>query len=295
LIVTAGLVSYNLRNDQLYNELVGRAANIERSLGVPDGAFANRPAPSLSLRLPFGRVWPMAHDSGVALIYAASITLWLFIVLFSLIQLPYDGDTPSWWARAADLLVAIAIVAGAVSWIAAEKRIRRGAMRAAVGYAVKLASGGFDEAPRSRDFLTLCAGLRDKDVARSSDFWDLLEGLPREDGEPDWLTRRPKPSHKGNLDQARRTVQERAEYYASIKDNAPLGATTGFGHRRRHHHARRTLWASSRTFLRGGSTTSQRNASKVCYSRSRACPAQRVGLGGVERDPEVPVIVELRI
>jgi hypothetical protein len=49
LVATLGLATYNARNDQLYDELVGRAASIERSLGLPDGYFANRPRPWLDV------------------------------------------------------------------------------------------------------------------------------------------------------------------------------------------------------------------------------------------------------
>jgi hypothetical protein len=43
-IVTLCLATYNLRNDQHYDELVARASQIEREcLNLPHGAFANRP------------------------------------------------------------------------------------------------------------------------------------------------------------------------------------------------------------------------------------------------------------
>src|SRR4051794_14592416 len=45
LAVTFGLVTYNARNDQLYDTLIARAASIERRLDDPDGAFSNRPRP----------------------------------------------------------------------------------------------------------------------------------------------------------------------------------------------------------------------------------------------------------
>ena len=51
LAATIAIAAYNKRNDQLYDQLVGRAAEIERELGTPDGAYANRLAPWLSFRL----------------------------------------------------------------------------------------------------------------------------------------------------------------------------------------------------------------------------------------------------
>jgi hypothetical protein len=55
LVVTIGLVTYNTRNDQLYDTLVARAAAIERNLGIPDGAFANRPRAWFRLARGHGR------------------------------------------------------------------------------------------------------------------------------------------------------------------------------------------------------------------------------------------------
>jgi hypothetical protein len=64
---TIGLITYNARNDQLYDELVGRAAAIERSLGLPEGTFANRPRPWLTIHVPaVDRKWKVDHRTGVA-------------------------------------------------------------------------------------------------------------------------------------------------------------------------------------------------------------------------------------
>ena len=42
LIITHIVLTYHTRNDQLYDALIGRASAIERSLGLPDGAYATR-------------------------------------------------------------------------------------------------------------------------------------------------------------------------------------------------------------------------------------------------------------
>src|SRR4051812_46301320 len=79
LLVTVALATYNDRNDQLYDMLVGRAASVEWQLGLYDGAFANRPASWFSITLPVvRRSWKINHRNPVALIYGASTALWLF-------------------------------------------------------------------------------------------------------------------------------------------------------------------------------------------------------------------------
>ena len=86
LFVTIGVATYNARNDQLYDALVGRAASIERSLGLPDGEFATRPTAWLVLRL-LGRDWKIDHGTAIRTIYGASIALWLFGALAAVLEI----------------------------------------------------------------------------------------------------------------------------------------------------------------------------------------------------------------
>ena len=75
LAVVLGLITYSVRNDQLYDELVGRAADIERSLGILDGSFGFRPR--AWLRLSLGPLdWTLNHGNALALIYGATVVVW---------------------------------------------------------------------------------------------------------------------------------------------------------------------------------------------------------------------------
>jgi hypothetical protein len=94
LFATLGLITYNARNDQLYNELIGRAKSIERSLGLHDGMFANRPASWLSLRFP-GFTWKVDHSTGIRTIYMATIALWLYGVLAPLLLWAWKANWPT--------------------------------------------------------------------------------------------------------------------------------------------------------------------------------------------------------
>lgn len=73
-VVTLAFATYNARNDQLYDALIGRAAALERAMGLPDGAYAHRPGSWLALA---GGLWPIEHRFPVALTYGASFALWL--------------------------------------------------------------------------------------------------------------------------------------------------------------------------------------------------------------------------
>jgi hypothetical protein len=166
LVATIGLVTYNTRNDQLYDELVGRAASIERSLGLPDGAFANRPYAWLSIPL-VGTSWKVDHRTGVATIYIASIAFWIFTLLESLLSTLASLPAPqaSQFAPIAALGLAIVATWGAVRLITHQKQRRRNEMRRLAAEAVQKASStdfDFSRAAENRELIELCVELSDE-------------------------------------------------------------------------------------------------------------------------------------
>jgi hypothetical protein len=160
LAVTIGLVTYNTRNDQLYDTLVARAAAIERNLGIPDGAFANRPR--AWFRLVGGR-WKVDHRTAVSTIYKASIALWLFGALHAVIEMaqhPLSRWISLTWA---DLIAVVAAVALTIlgSWLVERERQRAGNhLRRTAAKAVNLAEK-FELAVLAdcEDFRSLCEEL----------------------------------------------------------------------------------------------------------------------------------------
>jgi hypothetical protein len=77
LVVTVCIATYNKRNDQLYDELVSRAAELERvHLGLVHGAFSQRPTTWLK----YG-VIPVQHRWPIGLLYAATAALWAFMLV----------------------------------------------------------------------------------------------------------------------------------------------------------------------------------------------------------------------
>jgi hypothetical protein len=73
-VVTLCIATYDKRNDQHYDELVSRAAELERELQIEHGSFSNRPKPWLK----YGFV-PVEHRWPIGLIYAAAASLWAYL------------------------------------------------------------------------------------------------------------------------------------------------------------------------------------------------------------------------
>jgi len=183
LVATIGLVTYNTRNDQLYDELIGRAASIERSLGLADGAFANRPRPWFTIRF-LGFNWKVDHRTGVGTIYAASVALWLFLLMASVLALASGSDprlsagqssvsAPSARAQIAALALAVLATCIATGLIKSQRKRREKDMRRLAADAVRTALAiDLSQAARDEQLLSLCEKLsgekRDTIIARAS-------------------------------------------------------------------------------------------------------------------------------
>jgi hypothetical protein len=129
LFVTIGLATYNYRNDQLYDALVGRAASIERQLGLSDGSFANRPRAWLVVRVS-KLSWGINHRAPVALIYSASIGLWIFSACAAGVQLGWGHEAAPRGFLAAAIVPAIAVPIVAALILKRQRDERKKGMRA---------------------------------------------------------------------------------------------------------------------------------------------------------------------
>jgi hypothetical protein len=105
LVVTVCIATYNKRNDQLYDELVSRAAELEREhLDLPRGAFAQRPTTWLR----YGGI-PVQHRWPVGLLYAATAALWAYLLVKAVLaNLPLQ-QTAVWCLEA---LAPISVILG---------------------------------------------------------------------------------------------------------------------------------------------------------------------------------------
>jgi hypothetical protein len=175
LVATLGLATYNERNNQLYNELVGRAASIERSLGLTDGYFANRPRSWLDVPLGIFR-WSVDHGTGVSTIYGASVALWASGILAPILEFvrsvcPFLGLSRFAVKDAAlvvnfvALVVAIVLTVLGILVIARHKKNRVEKLRKCAAEAVKAATGlQLGRVAKCEKFLLLCVDLSGKEL-----------------------------------------------------------------------------------------------------------------------------------
>jgi glycerophosphoryl diester phosphodiesterase len=170
LVVTLGLVTYNTRNDQLYDELVGRAAAIERSLDIPDGAFANRPKPWLTIRFPRVK-WKIDHGTALSTIYAASIALWLFGVVAYVLEYGRRAylamglpsivvRDPSAWVNFIAVIIAIIVTLLGSRFISRQEKTRSQDMKRLAACAVRKAIGrSMSQVAGDQELIKVCAKL----------------------------------------------------------------------------------------------------------------------------------------
>lgn len=136
-VVTAGLATYNARNDQIYLWHVDRAAAIEHELSIPDGSFSGRPNSWLEFRSGRAR-WLVGHVSSVTVIYSASVALWLFLAMLAGTQLALGHSGLSVWQYALALIFSTMLVAVANRGIRSQRERRRDEIATHAGKAVEV-------------------------------------------------------------------------------------------------------------------------------------------------------------
>jgi hypothetical protein len=177
LVVTIALATYNARNDQLYDALVARATEIERSVGIPDGAFANRPGSWLSIPLVLTE-WKVDHRTAVGTVYGASIALWLFGLAKSALGVLAGTPLlslapPPRWENLIAVAFAIAVTVWASLWVKMENCIRSDAKKCLAKKAMCKALGQPESTQSTAadgDFAAFLAGCVDESDKDHEDF-----------------------------------------------------------------------------------------------------------------------------
>jgi hypothetical protein len=128
LVATLCIAVYNKRNDQHYDELVARAAELEREeLGLSHGSFAQRPTSWLR----YGAL-PVEHRWPIGLVYTAAAALWSYLFVSGVVTgLPI----PFHYTVALEL-VAPALVIACWLWLRSTEGTATNDLRAAV-YSLK--------------------------------------------------------------------------------------------------------------------------------------------------------------
>ena len=151
LVITVALMIYNERNDQHYGELIGRAKELERALELHGGQFSQRSGTWLKM---LGV--KINHSTAVNLIYQASITVWVFGILYPILDFglrAFTTNQPAFRPPSADSIVLLsAIISTLGVWLffrmlGSRKKAREEQMRTAAKEAMGIGEKSKDEHP----------------------------------------------------------------------------------------------------------------------------------------------------
>ncbi len=107
LVATLGILVYELRNTQLHDAAVARAATLEGALGLEGGGlFGSRPKEGFRLL----GVFEISHDRGLGLVYAAALGGWTYLVVWGFAAAVHLVH-PKAWGGGAAILVALIVLA----------------------------------------------------------------------------------------------------------------------------------------------------------------------------------------
>ena len=183
LIITLGVLTYHTRNDQLYDALIGRASAIERSLGLPDGAYATRLRAWLHFKIGPWK-WQVSHGQGVSTVYSATMVLWLYLTIHAALVALTQSDTAGKPDHTSSLVLpdvlATALVS-AIVWLIIGRQLRarerelRKSVRDAV-QALQKVDNDLSRAKNNDDFLRACAAASNgPSAARLLNFYGDLD------------------------------------------------------------------------------------------------------------------------
>jgi hypothetical protein len=108
LSATLGILLYELRNAQIFDSVVARAAMLEEKLGL--GLFRDRPRPGVTL---FGLV-AARHERGLGLVYGAALAGWSYLVVWGALRALDVGGARK-----------IGAVAGVLAWLVVVAEVER--------------------------------------------------------------------------------------------------------------------------------------------------------------------------
>ena len=106
LVATLGILTYELRNTQLYDSAVARAGRLEATLGLEGGGlFGGRPREGFRALGTF----EISHDRGLGLVYAAALGGWAYLVAWGFAAAVHLSHPKAWGGGAAILVASIVL------------------------------------------------------------------------------------------------------------------------------------------------------------------------------------------